>query len=903
MVEPEPDFSFADERIKTCYSERAIDIFKERYCLKGETISQAMWRVAINVSKTSREKALEYFNMLLVPNRFIPNTPTWTGSGTRLNQLAACFVLPIDDDMESIFNTLRDAALIQRSGGGVGFNFGHLRPANSLVKSSGGKSSGPISFLTAYDAVFQTIAQGGSRRGACMGVLPVDHPDIISFIRCKKQEGKISNFNLSVSITDEFMHSVIDGGICKLKDPETGEIIKEIPAAELFSEIIENTWTNGEPGVLFIDTINKHNPSPVDLKIEATNPCVTGDSIVHTLEGARCVKDLIGVPFRTAEGDLVPGGFFATRNTTELIKITTANGYSITCTPNHRLHTVFGWEEAKDIKPEDDTLLMMYGSNIDKEQEISIDSNREKELAQVGFALASGSYGMDNPALVKPVTNLSEVYCKYEVDTANVATSTCIIRNCWMYSGRPESKLVIGSCSEATAQSVHLALLRMGLITSMRSLETFWEFVPITRHTVQFQCMICCDRDLKDAIKVSTHNARKVFTLHRTDRDVVKSVEQITLSEPITVYDATCKDPTDHVLHIDGFINHNCGEIPLSSGESCCLGSINLRNHTSESGVVDWSLLRYTVDTAVKFLNDVIDANGFVPAVPKLKETALYTRRIGLGIMGLADMFFRMGIRYGSMESISVASQVMEFIRYCAMNASMFLAANDGVFPAFSKSKFADDTWVTPKKLDTEKLFGEPFVHVDIGMPPIDWDYIHRAIKIHGIRNIATVAVAPTGTLSLASGVSGFGCEPVFGLVHRRRIISRHDGQVRYQTMMVPELNMALRDNELTDEQIEVAIEKIKSTGSCKNVENVPESVSNVFVCAADVTVKQHVMMQAALQCFVDGAISKTVNMPPGSTRDDVRETFLSAWTAGCKGICVYIAGSRETEVLSTGKK
>ena len=155
-----PDFDHAEKLVCAQYSERAMDIFRERYCLKGELISEAMWRVALTVGKQDCHKASEYFNMLLLPNKFIPNTPTWTGAGTRLNQLAACFVLPIDDDMESIFNTLRDAALIQRSGGGVGFNFGHLRPANALVKSSGGKSSGPISFLTAYDAVFQTIAQG-----------------------------------------------------------------------------------------------------------------------------------------------------------------------------------------------------------------------------------------------------------------------------------------------------------------------------------------------------------------------------------------------------------------------------------------------------------------------------------------------------------------------------------------------------------------------------------------------------------------------------------------------------------------------------------------------------------------------------------------------------------------------
>ena len=159
-----PDFDEAERLVGARYSDKAADIFRERYCLKGETISHAMWRVATTVAGWDEGKALQYFYGLLVPNGFMPNTPTWTGADTRLNQLAACFVLPIEDDMESIFNTLRDAALIQRSGGGVGFNFGHLRPEDALVKSSGGRSSGPISFLTAYDAVFQTIAQGFGHR-------------------------------------------------------------------------------------------------------------------------------------------------------------------------------------------------------------------------------------------------------------------------------------------------------------------------------------------------------------------------------------------------------------------------------------------------------------------------------------------------------------------------------------------------------------------------------------------------------------------------------------------------------------------------------------------------------------------------------------------------------------------
>lgn len=200
---------------------------------------------------------------------------------------------------------------------------------------------------------------------------------------------------------------------------------------------------------------------------------------------------------------------------------------------------------------------------------------------------------------------------------------------------------------------------------------------------------------------------------------------------------------------------------------------------------INWGLLRDTVRRAVRFLDNVIDANGFVQTVPKLAITARRTRRIGLGIMGLADVFFLLKVRYGSIESVVVASQIMEFIRYHAMMQSCDLARTLGTLAndLYCKSIYWDDQWETPKHLDTEKLFGVPWPEDTASAVclNLDWPYLHKAIKEYGIRNIATTAVAPTGTLSLAAGVSGFGCEPVFGLIHKRRIINREDGKIRFQ--------------------------------------------------------------------------------------------------------------------------
>ncbi len=266
----------------------ALDIFKRRFALKDEkgipreTVEEAIYRVASHVAEGEPTQKLKdaytqnYFN-LIADKRFVPNTPTWSGAKTRLGQLAACFVLPISDDMgkdsDGIFQTLRNAALIQQTGGGNGFSFSNLRPMGDLVKASNGVASGPVSFLKAYDAAFGNIAQGGTRRGANMAVLRVDHPDIESFIRCKSSEGSISNFNISVGITDEFMKCVKEDRQFDLINPRTKEVWKTVSAKALFNEIVEYATKNGEPGILFLDTANRDNPVPAQYVLEATNPC------------------------------------------------------------------------------------------------------------------------------------------------------------------------------------------------------------------------------------------------------------------------------------------------------------------------------------------------------------------------------------------------------------------------------------------------------------------------------------------------------------------------------------------------------------------------------------------------------------------------------------------------------
>lgn len=583
-----------DAARKTEYS-RAIDdiltpnslkVLQKRYLCKDEAgnaienPSDMFIRVAENIASAELafggdeavvSTVAQDFYDLMTSLEFLPNSPTLMNAGREIQQLSACFVLPVDDSMESIFGAVRDTALIHKSGGGTGFSFSRLRPGGDQVRSTQGVSSGPVSFMRVFNQATEAVKQGGTRRGANMGVLRIDHPDILEFIKCK-EDGDFANFNISVALTEKFMEAVKEGTEYDLINPRSKTIDGQLDAREVYDLIVQMAWATGDPGIIFIDRMNRDNPTPLLGEIESTNPC---------------------------------------------------------------------------------------------------------------------------------------------------------------------------------------------------------------------------------------------------------------------------------------------GEQPLLPYEACNLGSVNLARFVKhgEKGVdVDWDRLGDVVHRGIRFLDNVIEVNEY--PLPKIDELARGNRKIGLGVMGWADLLIAMGISYDSSDAVGLGEKVMGFIQAEAKAASRKLAAERGNFPNWEGSVY-------------DSPDGGP------------------------MRNATVTTIAPTGTLSIIANCSS-GVEPLFAVSYVRTVMD-NDRLIEVNPIFE---ETAVRRGFYSTELMAL----IADHGSVRGIDDVPDDVQAVFVTAHDIEPEWHIKMQAAFQKATDNAVSKTVNFANEATAEDVRRVYDLAYESGVKGVTIYRDGSKDNQVLTTGK-
>jgi ribonucleoside-diphosphate reductase alpha chain len=560
----------------------ALAVLDKRYLIRDagrvvETPAQMFTRVAQHVAAAEARHGATpaevaawagRFAARMAALEFLPNSPTLMNAGRRLGQLAACFVVPVADTTSAVFEAVRWAAEIQKTGGGTGFSFSRLRPAGDEVRSTGGVASGPVAFMQVFDVATDAIKQGGTRRGANMGILRVDHPDILDFIALKLDPARMRNFNLSVAVTERFMAAVVADQPYELVNPRTGAVVRRLDAHHVFDAIASAAWAIGDPGLVFIDRINAEQPTPGLGAIEATNPC---------------------------------------------------------------------------------------------------------------------------------------------------------------------------------------------------------------------------------------------------------------------------------------------GEQPLLPFESCTLGSLNLGRFVAAGGV-DWDRLGAAVIDAVRFLDDVIDANRY--PLPEIEQATRATRKIGLGVMGLADLLIALGIPYDAPEALALGAEIAHFLERESLAASAALAEQRGPFPAWAASRWAQAG--------------------------------HRPL-----RNATTTTVAPTGTISIIAGCSS-GIEPLYAVAYDRHVL---DGAV------LTEVNAAFRATAEAGGFWSPALAKvIAEVGGVRGLASVPAAVQAVFPTAHDLAFPAHVRMQAAFQKHVHAAVSKTINLPRSATVADVKAAYRLAYDLGCKGITVYRDGSREGQVLRFGE-
>jgi ribonucleoside-diphosphate reductase alpha chain len=966
-------------------SENAVRVLERRYLKRDEEgvllekPLDMFIRVARNIAsaeekygKTEKEiieLEKEFFD-IMTDLDFLPNSPTLMNAGKELQQLAACFVLPVGDSMTAIFEALKETALIQKSGGGVGYSFSNIRPKNDVVLSTKGVSSGPISFMTVFNAATDTIKQGGTRRGANMGILRVDHPDILDFITSKENNEKLNNFNISVGVTETFMKAVENDGEYETVNPRTKEVVDKYRARDVFNRIVEHAWKNGDPGIIFLDRLNKDNPTPDQGQIESTNPCVSGQTLILTDNGFIRAEELhkkikagenIKLIFDRRALEYKLSGQFAHKNLDilssrnikswgrgkkETYRLTTYSGYSVEATADHKVLTENGYKELGKLEKGEEVLIQPLGkfpidnkifnngkvkslNNLTKRKNLKLPEywsgklgevlgwltgdgwlredrvgftfgHQDKKVASYFNKIISVWYDCGVKEIVRDngVINLSyhskgfieffkelgvKVYISRFKEVPAILFGapreavTGFLRGVFSADGNiddTDGTIKISSSSKKLLQGIQVLLINLGIKSNIlvRKYSLSKNFSYTTKSGEHrdykaksdnyFELFISggiSKRRFKNDIGFLVERKNRLLNSFKFEKlssdnyynkfiDRVERVEYIGKKE---VFDFN--EPISNSYIANGIVARNCGEQPLLPYEACNLGSVNLAHMIKEEegmAKVDYGRLKRVVHIAVRFLDDVIDMSRY--PLEKINKMAHGNRKIGLGVMGYADLLIILGIPYDSEEALELAQKIMSFIQDESKNASRELAKEKGVFPNFKGS-------------------------------------IYNGPDGYDIRNATTTTIAPTGTLSIIADCSS-GVEPLFAISFVKNVMD-NDKLVEVNKYF----KEIAQDEGFYSKEL---MENIAETGNLKEAGSVPSKYKRIFITAHEISPKWHVKTQAAFQKFVDNAVSKTVNFPSDAKVSDVEEVYKLAYRLGCKGITIYRDKSRESQVL-----
>ena len=932
------------------------------------------------------EKNIDEFFELMTHKLFMPNTPAIANFGNPLGMGSACFVLRVPDSIEGIMEALKNTAIVFKAGGGMGYNFSELRPEGDFVSSTGGVASGPLSFMRLFDTMTEVIKQGGIRRGANMGILNSNHPDIEKFITAKDGNKGLRNFNISVLIMGDFWEHYENNKPYPLINPKDGSVVKTVNPRALFDKIVYQAWESAEPGVIFFDKVNDYNPFYEHLgPIVTTNPCVTGDTLVSTENGLERIDSIktknIVVDVRTESTGknllmLQKGCKKAeamqviTTGIKDVYKLTTKSGYELNATADHKIFTDNGWRELSQLTNEDSVFLQSGQGSFNENSklpfniintikgengrsyELNLPNKWSKELGLVigwltgdgwlsekynsmGFVFAPEDREIKN--MIKPVL---ENYFNREIKERLYRNGCVQIRSASRYVidffkklGISEEKSVpssiftatedavigflqglfsadgtiglskgsrnyirLNSSSEKLLKDVQLLLLNLGIRSSIYDRSTKpkefkyanskGELIIYTTSGINYELNISKEnvpRFLERIGFIHTKFKEKVLKLGKFKfyeeyfLDSIKSIDYIGKRD---VYDLT--EPMTHSFIANGIVVHNCGEVLLYPNEPCNLGSINVwpfaKQDEDGMTIVDWEALKKVTMSCTRFLDNVIDVNNF--PLQAIEEMSLNTRKIGLGVMGVANLLYELKLGYNTEEGRECMEKLMEFIAYWSKVESIKLAQTRGNMPYYDKSFY---------KQGKLPIRGPEFGSKN----NFNWDKISQDMRKYGIRNGYTTIIAPTGSISMIAGCSS-GMEPVYSVVYEKNV---KVGSFYY---IDPAAEKVLREEGLFNEKLLEDINQHK--GSIQNIDYIPETIRKALVTAMDITPEEHIRALAAFQKWVDSSISKTNNFPADATVEHMRESYILAYRLGCKDVTVFRDTSIKDQVLVAPK-